>query len=162
LVLIAGEAGIGKTTLAQSLAAEALGQGARILIGSCHDLGETPPYGPWVELLAAPPADASVPSPPDFRGITTPTSRAADFTQTRDYLAALAARQPLVLLLEDLHWADPASLDLLRGLARSLATLPVLLLATYRPEDLTRHHPLYVLLPALVREARPLRLDLHP
>ena len=75
-------------------------------------------------------------------------SQAALFAQVRDYLAALAARRPLVLLLDDLHWADPASLDLLRFLARGLADLPLLLLATYRADELTRRHPLYQLLPA--------------
>src|SRR3712207_8387437 len=89
-------------------------------------------------------------------------SQAALFTRVRDALAALAARQPLVLLLDDLHWADPASLDLLRSLARQVAALPVLLLAIYRSDELTRHHPLARLLPALVREARAARLDLRP
>src|SRR3712207_4025727 len=70
--------------------------------------------------------------------------------------------RPLVVLLDDLHWADPASLDLLRFLARGLADLPLLLLATYRSDELTRRHPLYQLLPALVREARATRLELRP
>jgi len=52
LTLIAGEAGIGKTTLAEALAAEAAGHGALVLVGSATDLAETPPYGPWAELLA--------------------------------------------------------------------------------------------------------------
>src|SRR5690348_15434337 len=57
LVLIGGEAGIGKTMLAEALLAEAQGQGALVAMGRCYDLSETPPYGPWTEALARiPPA----------------------------------------------------------------------------------------------------------
>src|SRR5690242_20940743 len=52
LVLIGGEAGIGKTALAEALMTEASEQGALALVGRCYDLSETPPYGPWVEALA--------------------------------------------------------------------------------------------------------------
>ncbi|HEX5417665.1 MAG TPA: AAA family ATPase, partial [Chloroflexota bacterium] len=162
LVLIGGEAGIGKTALAEALCHEAGKQGAVILVGRCHDLAETPPYGPWATLLLAAPSGPDLPEPPELGGTANPNSRAALFAQVRDYLAALVTHRPVVLLLEDLHWADPASLDLLRSLASSLDTLPLLLLATYRPEDLTRDHPLAALLPALVRESRPVRLDLRP
>src|SRR5688500_6396950 len=63
LALIAGEAGIGKTALAEAIAADAAGQGALVLVGCCHDLAETPPYGPWIELFASPsgPVPASPP-----------------------------------------------------------------------------------------------------
>src|SRR5688572_19451391 len=64
LVLIGGEAGIGKTALAEALLAEAEAQGALVLVGRCYDLAETPPYGPWVEALAASTAaDAPPPLP---------------------------------------------------------------------------------------------------
>ena len=52
LVLIGGEAGIGKTALAEALAVEAMARGAVVLVGRCYDLAETPPYGPWAEALA--------------------------------------------------------------------------------------------------------------
>jgi len=61
-----------------------------------------------------------------------------------------------------MHWADPASLDLIRALAREIHTLPVLLVATYRPEEAPTGSPLAHLLLTLVREARPARLDLLP
>ena len=67
--------------------------------------------------------------------------------------AAVAADRPLVVTLEDLHWADPASLDLLRALGRGVAPLPLLYLATYRPDEVPRRHPLTALIPVLVREA---------
>ena len=164
LVLIGGEAGIGKTALAEALEQAAAGYGALMLAGRCYDLTDTPPYGPWTELLGQVPAVAGLPPP----AVLTPggvveavASQAALFAQVRDYLTSLAAQRPLVLLLDDLHWADPASLDLLRFLARGLKTVPLLLLGTYRADELTRRHPLYTLLPLLVREAQAVRLDLH-
>ena len=130
LVLIAGEAGIGKTALAEALCAEAAERGAVVLVGRCYDLSETPPYGPWAEALARLPGEPEgIRLPAPLGDGVAAASLVALFTQVKDSLAARAARQPLVLLLEDLHWADPASLDLLRALARHLAALPVLLLA---------------------------------
>ncbi|HEY8597222.1 MAG TPA: ATP-binding protein, partial [Thermomicrobiales bacterium] len=64
LVLIGGEAGIGKTALAEALCRDAAEQGARVLIGRCYDLGETPPYGPWAEALGYTSAYADVPALP--------------------------------------------------------------------------------------------------
>ena len=162
LVLLGGEAGIGKTALAEALLPEAAEQGALVLVGRCYDLSETPPYGPWVEAFDQLPDEfdrASLPAP---LGDGEPAaSQAALFARVRDFLAAVATRQPLVLLLDDLHWADPASLDLLRYLARQVMGLPLLLLVTYRADELTRRHPLYQLLPLLVREARATQLDLR-
>src|SRR4051812_6726027 len=64
LVLIGGEAGIGKTALAETLCREAAERGALVLVGRCYDLTETPPYGPWVELLGQyHPADGDPPLP---------------------------------------------------------------------------------------------------
>src|SRR4051794_16270350 len=88
LVLIGGEAGIGKTALAEALLAEATDQGALVLVGHCYDLSETPPYGPWAEALARAPAGDSLPARPDLAGDGA-TSQAALFRQVRDYLAAL-------------------------------------------------------------------------
>ena len=161
LVLIGGEAGIGKTALGEVLLAEAGVRGATVLVGRCYDLAETPPYGPWAEALDRAPRGEALPPVPDFGGGGA-ANQAALFAAVRDYLAALATARPVVLLLDDLHWADPASLDLLRVIARGLADLPLLLLATYRADELTRRHPLYALLPLLVREARAARLDLRP
>jgi DNA-binding CsgD family transcriptional regulator/tetratricopeptide (TPR) repeat protein len=82
--------------------------------------------------------------------------------QVRSALADAAQQHPLVLVLDDLQWADAASLELLRVVGRTLAAVPVFLLVTYRSDELTRRHPLAHLLPVLVREARALRLDLRP
>ncbi|HEX6737670.1 MAG TPA: AAA family ATPase, partial [Vicinamibacteria bacterium] len=166
LVLVGGEAGIGKTALAEALCREAAERGALALVGRCYDLSETPPYGPWLELFAGYPSGGNLPPlPPVFAARGVPgevTSQGALFRQVHEFLAALVAQRPAVVLLDDLHWADPASLDLLRYLARYVATLRLLLLVTYRADELTRRHPLSQLLPLLVREAHAERLDLRP
>lgn len=165
LVLIGGEAGIGKTALAEALGSETKARDTLALVGRCYDLSETPPYGPWIEIFERLPATTNSPPFPapivqrDAAAIA--VSQAALFAQVRDLLVALVRRQPLVVILDDLHWADLASLELLRFLARQLAGLPLLLVATYRSDELGRRHPLYLLLPALVREAEATRLDLR-
>jgi DNA-binding CsgD family transcriptional regulator/HEPN domain-containing protein len=165
LVLIGGEAGIGKTALAEAFCREATEQGACVLVGRCYDLTETPPYGPWVELFGRyKPRDDWPALPAAFaeRGtIGAVASQAALFHDTQRFLRELSARQPLVLLLDDLHWADTASFDLLRFLSRSAAETALLILVTYRSDELTRRHSLYQLLPTLEREARATRLDLR-
>ena len=165
LALIGGEAGIGKTTLAEALCWEAAARGATVLVGRCYDLAETPPYGPWRELFARAPRDAL----PALSAAVLPLgdagaaaeSQAAIVARVRDYLAALAARQPLVLLLDDLQWGDPASVDLLRLLGRQIADVPLLILVAYRADEVARDHPLRAIVPLLVREARAERLDLR-
>ena len=164
LVLVGGEAGIGKTALVRTLTAAAAAHDDAILIGHCYDLSATPPYGPWRELLARLPSDQGLPPLPAAltdAGDPEPGGEAALFHQVLDILAAVAATQSAVVVLEDLHWADPASLDLLRFVARQVAALPLLLVATYRADELTRRHPLAHLLPALVRESPAERLDLR-
>src|SRR3954452_13799263 len=89
LVLVGGEAGIGKTALAAALCPEAAERGALVLVGRCYDLAETPPYGPWAEALARAPRDDAARAPLDLAGGTA-ASQAALFAAVRDYLAALA------------------------------------------------------------------------
>jgi DNA-binding CsgD family transcriptional regulator len=165
LVLIGGEAGIGKTALAEALCRKAVEQGALVLVGRCYDLTETPPYGPWIDLFGRyRPADDLPALPAAFaeRGtVGAVPSQAALMQQTLDFFTALTTTRSTVLLLDDLHWADPASLDLLRHLARNLPGLSLLLVVAYRADELTRRHPLSTLLPILVREASATRLTLH-
>lgn len=168
LVLIGGAAGVGKTALAEEFCQQALQQGAMVLTGRCFDLAETPPYGPWIDLCARYPTTASLPAlPPAFaeRGtVGAVTNQMALFVQVQDFLTALTmpreqCTRPLVLLLDDLHWADPASLDLLRFLLPTLIASPLLILATYRSDELVRQHALYEVLPRLVRDGAVSRLD---
>src|SRR5262249_17070657 len=131
LVLLGGEAGIGKTTLARNVAAEAEARGARVLAGSCYDLSNTPPYGLSPDLFDAWPTDGGLPSPPDALAdgqLDHIPDQSALFSEVRRFFASLATSGPVFVLLEDLHWADPASLDLLRSLAPRARHWPVLLL----------------------------------
>jgi predicted ATPase len=162
LVLLGGAAGIGKTALAEMICREATARGAITLIGRAYDLSETPPYGPWVELFARVSfvADRSLLPAPLGSGAW--VNRVELAAKLHEALAAFSAQRPLVLLLDDLHWADPASLELLHLAARWLAELPILLLIAYRADEVGRQHPLYPLLPLLARETHALRLDLRP
>ncbi len=162
LVLISGEAGIGKTTLVDDLIHEAEQQGCLVPSGGCYDLTTTPPYGPWGEVIRGyDPPKGGAPFPNWFanpEAMEQMGSQAQLFEEARRFFAEVASRQPLVIVLEDLHWSDPASLDALRYLGRALADAPILTIATYRDDEITRRDPLSLLLPALVREAGAVRL----
>jgi predicted ATPase len=165
LVMITGEAGIGKTALSAAACQQAAAAGALVLSGGCYDLGTTPPYGPWVDVLRHYAAGDTLPPLPsqfqpgnDMAGID---SQAALFDLAGRFFTSVATARPLVVRLEDLHWSDAASLDLLRYLSRTLAAHPILLLATYRDDEVTRDHLLATLLPALVREGTVHRLHLQ-
>ena len=166
LVLISGEAGIGKTTLVDDLIHEAEQRNCLVLTGGCYDLTTTPPYGPWREVLSAYEPGEDSPEIPSWFGnpeeLERVGSQARLFDETRAFFASVAERQPLVIVLEDLHWSDAASLDALRYLARQLAGTPVLLVATYRDDEITRRHQLSRMLPAIVRESSASRLNLSP
>lgn len=169
LALLGGEAGVGKTTIAEALCREAADRGALAIVGHCYDLTDTPPYGPWMNAFDSYQAKSDLPSPPAAFARTEAadaiTTRSALFDGVRTFVATLAGRRPLVLLLEDLHWADPESLDLLRIVVREAASRALLVLATFRGDELVSTHPLYRLLPVLEREVGARRLEvrrLHP
>ena len=165
LVLLSGEAGIGKTTLVEELGQAARDSGAQVLTGHSYDLAATRPYAPWLEILSAYSiSDATAPAPSP---LTASDDRAAygqegPFEQVAEFFAAAAREAPLVIALEDLHWSDHASLDALRYLARQAATTALLIIVTYRDDELDPRHPLYRLVPVLVREAQAERIELRP
>ena len=124
-VLVAGEAGIGKTRLASELAVRARGAGFDVLLGRCLDLvGTELPYQPFVEALRP-------------LGELRPVgSQLRLFEDALALVVARAEASPVLLVLEDLHWADPSTLDLVVYLAHNLDRRRALLLATYRPDEL--------------------------
>jgi DNA-binding CsgD family transcriptional regulator len=130
LVLLSGEAGIGKTALLQALLTD-LGR-VRVLAGACEALRTARPLGPFVDIAAEARGELGAlveagASPSDVLGAL---------------LRELRRPAPTVVVLEDLHWADEATLDLVRLLARRVATVPALVLVTYRGNELERDHPL--------------------
>ena len=164
LVLVGGEAGIGKTTLARDLAETTIGQSVFVLTGHCYDLTNTPPYGPWLDLFAGYRREPTRPAPPTAFSsgkLEAITDQVALYTEVRQFFAALRSARPILILLEDLHWADPASIELLRHISSHLRHWPILLLVTYRLDELTRRPPFAQQLPSLVRDADGLRLALR-
>jgi DNA-binding CsgD family transcriptional regulator/tetratricopeptide (TPR) repeat protein len=128
-VLMAGEAGIGKTRLAAELARRARGEGFEVLLGRSIDLvGTELPFQPFAEALRPLGALRQVDG-----GVA--GSQLRLFEDTLALLSERAAGAPLLLVLEDLHWADASTLDLVVFLAHNLHELPVLQLGTYRADE---------------------------
>lgn len=149
LVLIRGEAGIGKTALVERFCAEV--HDARVLRGACDSLLTPRPLGPIVEVALTTGGQLeSVVSGP-----TTPHAVALE-------LIAELESAPTVLVLEDVHWGDGATLDVLRLLGRRIGQVPALVLATCRDNELDRRHPLRAVLGELATVAGVLRLAPKP
>ncbi len=158
LTLVSGEAGIGKTTLIRNLSTGAANNGWLVLRGGCYDLTTTPPYGPWIEaFFRSYKPTGDLPEIPetmrDAEGLRRLGSQGALFLEVDGLVADIAEQTPLLILLEDLHWVDEASVDLLRFLARQLSGRRLLIVATYREDEVVRGDPLYGQLPALLRES---------
>ena len=134
LVLIGGEAGVGKTTLVRHFT-RGLPARVRTLWGACDPLSMPRPLGPLVDVAAE-----MAPALP--RLLEEDGARARLFSTVRDALQEAM----LVLVFEDVHWADDATLDLLRYLGRRLDVTRSLLLATYRDDEVGPRHPLRVAL----------------
>ena len=146
-LFVSGEAGVGKTSLVRSFC-QRLDPRIALLAGACDALSTPRPLGPLLDLaeegselsdlvrLGAPPSDV--------------------FAALRDRLA----EQTTVLVIEDIHWADEATLDVLRLLVRRVETLPALVIGTYRDDGLDRAHPVRVLLGDLATATAAGRLHL--
>lgn len=152
LVLISGEAGMGKTALCEQVLAEAAGGGHRVAWVGCWQSAAVPALWPWSVVLArvAPEAGAVL-------GTVSASDPAATWFAQVDAVSRALAGEPdgraAVVVIDDLHWADPASIDLLAQLATVVRTERVLVLATYRPEDAGPKTPLGERLPRLLRHA---------
>ncbi|MGA7670831.1 MAG: BREX system ATP-binding domain-containing protein [Nitrolancea sp.] len=166
LVLVSGEAGIGKTTLVEWLASEASTEGCLVIRGGCYDLTATPPYGPWIEALRTVPLGDQLPSIPSFvndaEAFASLRGQEMLFATVATFLVQVATAFPVVVFLDDLHWSDQGTLEFLRVWSRSIRSQPILVVGTYRSSDVASHHLLDQVLPLLVREAQPERIALAP
>lgn len=161
LLVISGEPGIGKTRLAEELAREAAGRSAQVLYGRCQEGEAQPAYWLWIQMIrelvagrdpeslregagrGAADLATIVPEIADRLGDTgTPEPTAPEAARFRLFdaitrlLIALSGRRPLVLVIEDLHWADLVSLQLLEQVAREIAHAHILIVGTYRSVDI--------------------------
>lgn len=177
LVMLVGEPGIGKTRLAQEALVYAQLRGAQTLWGRCYEAESAFPYMPFVEALrqyvATRPDDAlraelgngasdvaklvsevrqRVPASALISEIPPDQERQRLYESVVTFLRNAAVATPIVLVLDDLHWADAPTLNLLRNLARSVKGSRLLVIGTYRDVDLDRRHPLAEMLADLRRE----------
>ena len=141
LVLIGGEAGIGKTTLVRAFCEGSAS--LRVLWGACDALYTPRPLGPFADMAQEAGGELGA----VVEAGATPAVLVAALA------GELGRRSPSVVVLEDLHWADEATLDVVRLLARRIESVPALVLATYRDDELDRAHPLRIVLGELPRHA---------
>ena len=176
LALISGEAGVGKTRLSTHLALQAHGEGATVLYGRCdEDLGV--PYQPWAQALGhfvneaprlildghverhggdlarlVPALGERLPGLAAPRHSDPETERYLLYAAATGLLEGAGEQEPLLLILDDLHWADGPTLALLRHVVAAGSSMRVMVVGTYRDSDLSRDHPLTALLADLHRE----------
>ncbi len=184
LALISGEAGVGKTRLSTQLALAVREEGATVLYGRCdEDLGV--PYQPWAQALGylitqapqklldahlehyggdlarlVPALRDRVPDLSPTRASDPETERYLLYAAVAGLLEGAGEEEPLLLILDDLHWADQPTLSLLRHVMTAGASIRVMVLGVYRDSDLARDHPLTALLADLHRDQGGERLKL--
>ncbi len=168
-VLVAGEAGIGKTRLVAELTQASQAAGAQVLSGRCIDLiGAAVPFYALLEALRSARRDGSPVEPRDVIRLAEPDEPTVAEGQLRLFervwqqLGEMASVAPVVLVLEDLHWADGSTLDFILFVCRVVRQQPVLLVATYRSEDLRPGGVLARAVIELVRSRDAEVLDLGP
>lgn len=149
VVLVGGEAGIGKSSLVEALR-ERLGGSVTFLVGGCEPLSVPVPLAPWRELVEAADGGDLLDVGSDDRLVL-----------TRRVASALEARGPVVAVVEDVHWADPLTLDLLRLLARRAPQMRAAIVVTFRDDEVAGNAPLQLLLGDLAR-APTVRITLRP
>ena len=157
LVFVTGEPGIGKTTSAQDAAAEASAAGAEVLWAACWQ-DDTTAHAPWRSVLTAigdvgEAALAALSGTDDLDPTAAGAARAGAYARVVDALAAESRRRPLVVVLDDLHWADDGTVRLLGALRGALAASSLLVVGTYRDNEVPLDSPLAMLAAAADRIA---------
>jgi tetratricopeptide (TPR) repeat protein len=179
LLLLVGEPGVGKTRLAQEATLILRNRDFLISVGRCYEPQRSVPFYPFIEALTqlytAAPASVGREVPKQWselaRLLPALGLPVADYAGAQDqqrlfwaitgFIHALARESPVALLLDDLHWADASSLELLQHLARHTAGDRVLLLGTYRDVEVNRRHPLEAALRDLGREGLVERVEVR-
>jgi DNA-binding SARP family transcriptional activator len=181
LVLVAGEPGIGKTRLMQELATDAETRGIDVVWGRCHDADSVPAFWPWVQALRTLAGSRSreeieraaeaggpwlarllpelVTAGPSAPPIPLDHARLLLYDAAARMVRELAAGRPLLILVEDLHWADVPSLELLGYLTTQLSDIRAVVVGSYR-EEATADDPLTAMLATVAREPTTERLRL--
>ena len=151
LVFISGEAGIGKSALVRAFCSQSATT-ATILTGSCDGLRTPRPLGPLIDIAAT------------VGGRLGAICAAGGTAQSvfEALMGELRSSAETIMVVEDVHWADEATLDILGLLGRRIAQLSVLVVATYRSDELPRTHPLRVVLGDLATVPGVVRLQLEP
>lgn len=181
LALVSGEAGIGKTSLIDRLLDDATARGISTARGTCWHSEQAPAFWPWREVLRAvlrePVAQSVVGGlgrgeraqlarvvPELGHADGSPADGSSEYariellTAAATLLEQAAADRPLVVVLDDLHWADPSSLDLLQIVGRRSVAVPLLVVGAYRPDEVEPGSPQARVLVELAEAAEPLRL----
>ncbi len=186
IAMLAGEPGIGKTRTAQELSTHALQRNAQVLWGRCYEGKGAPPYWPWLQVIrsAIQDKDAArlqaemghgaaaiagvVPEICDHLPNIAPPpmldpeqARFRLFDSITTFLKNISKHQPLVLILDDLHWADHPSLRLLEFIAAEVGDAPMMVVGTYRDVEISRKHPLSQTLAELTRQGHLQRFTLR-
>ena len=183
--LLAGEAGIGKTRTAEELAARVRARGGRVLVARAYETESAPPYWMWVQLLRGHALAEGGEALGDRLGIDAPllaplvpgleavepeealpeladdAARFRLFDALASFLLGLGRDGPLLVLLDDLHWVDRSSLRALAIALRELGTSRVLVVGTYRDDEVAGEHPLLELLALAARQPGGLQLRLE-
>ena len=185
VALVGGDAGVGKTRLLSELVRRAEERGGRVLLGGCLETGDVGlPYVPFLDafrdlgsrkgeaeavhtMLSAVPQLASIlPAAIDGRSVTTRSTndfqRVELFGGVQSLLLRLSQVSPVLLVIEDLHWADRSSRELFAFLVRTLRRARLAIVASYRTDDVHRRHPLRPLLAQLARVPEVDRIELRP
>jgi DNA-binding CsgD family transcriptional regulator/tetratricopeptide (TPR) repeat protein len=153
LVLVAGEAGVGKTRLLSEFARSLTVPRLRVVLANCREFAQRP-YAPVLDLLAS--LDAQSDSLAPAR------SRDEQFEPLIRAFARESERSTIVALIEDLHWSDPATAELIAAIAESAGTQRLLLVATYRPEAIREDSAMFASLARLQRLPVTTTVELGP
>ncbi|MCH8310003.1 MAG: AAA family ATPase [Chloroflexi bacterium] len=177
IAILAGDPGIGKTRTAQELASIANARNAEVFWGHCYEGEGAPPYWPWIQIIRShidqwdaerlkatmgsgagaigeivPELRSKLPdlgSPPTF---DPDSARFRLFDSITTYLKNASTSRPMVFIIEDLHWADASSLALLEHIAGNIAAPSLLIVGTYRDNEVSLDHPLSRTLTSLIRQ----------